>query len=423
MFLNSLLKYLFATILIFIPLYPKFPLFMLPGSTVAVRTEDFLLFITFGLTVVSYILSKKKIVPPLALQIFTFFCVGAISVISAIFVTKTASANIAILHWLRRIEYISVFFIAWYIGKSSSSNRRFFFELILLPAIGVFLYGLAQIFLHAPVISTMNAEFSKGIALTLQPGVQLSSTFGGHYDLAIYLVMIMAFLSSVICVFESKKVRIPALIGLVALLWLFMQAGSRISLFSIFLVVWYVAWAYKKPIWGIILSVAVFTSILTSPNLMNRLLNIIKIIPIKIETQVIRPVFAADKIDRQIQQDRSTSIRIDVEWPRAMRSFYKNPFLGTGYSSLGLATDNDYLRSIGETGLLGLLSFLAMLIALAKKLFLIKPKNSIDKLILISGQAVFIAFITTGLFLDVFESSKIAIMFWAISGLSLSVKS
>src|SRR5205814_2283829 len=47
-------------------------------------------------------------------------------------------------------------------------------------------------------------------------------------------------------------------------------------------------------------------------------------------------------------EDRSTSIRLNVEWPRAVRALTKNPLLGTGYSSITLATDNDYLRALGE---------------------------------------------------------------------------
>ncbi len=44
--LAILLKYLVATLFIFIPLYPKFPLFFLPHAGVAIRSEDFLLAIT-----------------------------------------------------------------------------------------------------------------------------------------------------------------------------------------------------------------------------------------------------------------------------------------------------------------------------------------------------------------------------------------
>ncbi len=104
-----------------------------------------------------------------------------------------------------------------------------------------------------------------------------------------------------------------------------------------------------------------------------------------------------------------------------MRAFYKNPFLGTGYSSISLATDNDYLRLLGEVGLLGLISFLSILIfifqTLKKSIASNKDQN---KLINIAVMGIFIAFITSAIFIDVFESSKIAILFWSFIGLAFS---
>ena len=106
----------------------------------------------------------------------------------------------------------------------------------------------------------------------------------------------------------------------------------------------------------------------------------------------------------------------------SLRSFYKNPLLGTGYSTLGLATDNDYLRALGETGILGLLAFLSVLLALFKKLIsTLKNQTGLNKILLTSALGIFVSFLLTAVFLDVFESSKIAILFWAFMGLALSI--
>ena len=67
-------------------------------------------------------------------------------------------------------------------------------------------------------------------------------------------------------------------------------------------------------------------------------------------------------------EDRSTNIRLNVEWPRAIRAFSKNPLLGTGYSSISLATDNDYLRALGEVGFLGFISFSLIFVKLIEVL-------------------------------------------------------
>src|SRR3990167_5801473 len=84
----NLLKYLTAAILIFIPLYPKFPLITLPGSAVAIRAEDFLIGFTFVIFIINLILSKKSKLPPLAFQIIIYLFVGFVSCLSAILITK-----------------------------------------------------------------------------------------------------------------------------------------------------------------------------------------------------------------------------------------------------------------------------------------------------------------------------------------------
>lgn len=434
-FSASWLKYLTAAILIYIPLYPKFPLLMLPGSSVAIRAEDFLILLTAFVFLIHFLLLKKKKLPPLGLQVIIYLLVGLVSALSAILITKNVAPLIVILHLFRRIEYLLVFFFVYYVGKSGWLTRRFLFELVLLPVIGVFLYGVAQIYFRAPVISTMNTEFAKGVALVLQPGVQLSSTFAGHYDLAIYLAMILAFIATLLTFAKKRLHQVGLLITYLALMWLFTQAGSRIALFGLTFSVGLVCFLRKRLALGAVLIAIIVGSIFTSPNLLRRINNIFKVLQSETQsTLMVKPALAADKnigevlaetALRPIEQDVSTSIRFDVEWPRAFRSLYKNPFLGTGYSSITLATDNEYLRALGETGLLGFLAFISVLLALGKGLVLRyrKAKSNLDKVISLGVLGVFSVFLISAIFLDVFEASKIAILFWAFTGLAISTKS
>lgn len=419
--LDSVFKYLTAAIFIFVPLYPKFPLFTVPFTYVAIRAEDFLLAITFFCLVLKLILEKKFTVPKITFPLAVFLLVGIVSTVSAILVTKTVNPPLAILHLFRRFEYISAFFIVYY-ASLNSGNRNYYFKLSLFSVIGVFAYGLAQIYLGAPVISTMDSESSKGIALTLRPGVMLNSTFAGHYDLAIYLIMIMTFLVSVSLSQAKKMASILFVIPFWALLWLFMQAGSRIGLLGLVVAIVVVGYYYKKYLLSFIYLCLVFGTIFTSPQYIMRFQNIFNVVKEKISISNLISVQAAEQ--RAIQKDTSTSIRFDVEWPRAMRAFYKNPFLGTGYSSISLATDNDYLRALGEVGLLGLASFMSILIYIFMHLKkLISLTTGRDRLINVSVFGIFLSFIISAIFIDVFESSKIAILFWSFLGLAFSTKS
>ena len=418
--LDLFFKYAIAAVLLFIPLYPKFPLFTVPFTYVQIRAEDFLIAAVWGIFFLKTIVVKKIKLPPVTFQIGVYFLVGTVSLLSAIFITKNIIPSVAVLHLFRRVEYLSIFFLVYWASKDQSS-RRYYFELILISSIGVLLYGLAQIYLSAPVISTMDAEASKGMALTLRPGVPLSSTFAGHYDLAIYLIMILSFLTAVACSIKGWLKRLPVLLFFVIILWLFMQAGSRIGLLGLFASVSVICLLYRRFLLGLVLLIIMSAFIITSPAFIGRFQSIIKIFTSQVI--LIKPTYAAEEL-RSIQQDTSTSIRLDVEWPMSLRSFYKNPVLGTGYSSLGLATDNDYLRALGETGLLGTLAFLSVLIALFNKLKgSLKDQKGLNRVLVTSALGIFVSFLITAIFLDVFESSKIAILFWAYMGLALSTKS
>lgn len=441
--LDSFYKYLLAAVLIFIPLYPKFPLFTVPFTYVAIRAEDFLIALVWLVFLLRLVTQKQIKFPHISFQFGVFFFVALASSLSAILITKNVEPLLVLLHFFRRIEYLSVFFLIYWAGKSAG-DRRYFLELSILPAIGVFLYGIAQIYFEAPVITTMNAESSKGIAMFLRPGVTLNSTFAGHYDLAVYLTMMLTFLVAISSHIASWLKRLPFLGLFVILLWLFMQAGSRISLVSLVLSVCVVCFLYRRYLLGLIFICLIFAFIATSSQYVSRFKSIFHFVTSRTSQLIVSPIYAAPITNNLALTtspspsaapitntpapitplDISTNIRLNVEWPRAIRSFYKNPFFGTGYSSITLATDNDYLRALGETGLLGLLSFLALLLGIGKFLAVqINKVSGIDKIIIVSALGIFISFLTTATFIDVFESSKIAILFWAFMGLAFSTKS
>jgi len=424
--LKFLLKYFVAALLIFIPLYPKFPLFTLPFTYVSIRIEDFLIAIACLISLLYFLRHRRSFrLPPLTSQITIFFAIGLVSSLSAVLITQNVSPPLVLLHFVRRLEYLSLFFVFYLYGSFGRSYRRFTTQLLFLPAFGVFLYGLAQIYLKAPVISTMNEEFSKGLALTLQPGVQLSSTFSGHYDLAIYLTFIVSLFAALVMLVKDKAKQGLYLLLLLPFIWLFSQAGSRMGLVGLITAVAFITYLTRRYWVGFIFFILIGVGVISSPYLLGRFQNILNIFPLTRQSSITSIVaLAEEETLRPIQQDRSTSIRFDVEWPRALRSFYKNPLLGTGYSSLDLATDNDYLRTLGETGLLGLLAFLSLLVSLFILLLRHhqRAKDFWDKLITTASLGVFASMTSIALFIDVFEASKIALLFWSIMGLALSTK-
>ena len=116
--------------------------------------------------------------------------------------------------------------------------------------------------------------------------------------------------------------------------------------------------------------------------------------------------------------DISLSTRFQVEWPRAINAFKNNPILGAGPSALGEATDGDYFRWLGETGLLGTGLFLAILYTIAKQILanikLISKRYSYVFYGFLFGM---LGLLINASYIDVFEASKVAYMFWLIAGI------
>ena len=124
-----------------------------------------------------------------------------------------------------------------------------------------------------------------------------------------------------------------------------------------------------------------------------------------------------------IPEDRSFNIRLKAEWPRALRAFYQNPLLGTGFSSVGLAVDNDYLRILAETGILGLFAFGLILLRLFKTSlpYFRAPKSPTDAFIVATTLGL-VGLLLNAVFIDVFEASKVAIISWTLLGAAEKAK-
>lgn len=128
-------------------------------------------------------------------------------------------------------------------------------------------------------------------------------------------------------------------------------------------------------------------------------------------------------VKRALVYDIAFTTRLQGSWPQALQAFRRNIFFGSGYSSISLATDNSYLRALGETGLVGLISFLAILFSI----FLIS-RQSIKKMRLKFNRSVIIG-IAGGLFglslnavlIDIFEASKVAYILWIWTGIMVGL--
>jgi len=138
----------------------------------------------------------------------------------------------------------------------------------------------------------------------------------------------------------------------------------------------------------------------------------------KQEEQLLQETLRNLKVVTTMLPDISFATRLQVEWPRAIKAFIKYPILGKGPSAITEATDNDFLRWLGEFGLFGTLSFLAILFLMAKELFLaIRSSQKDENILLLAVLFSMFGLLINATYIDVFEASKVAYQFWMIMGL------
>jgi len=534
---KKILKYLLPSslllLLVFVPLYPKLPLIDIKNTWVYVRVEDFLVLTTVGIWIYLLLAKKVSLKTPLTIPIFAYWIVGAIATIHGVIIIFPTIANVypnvSLLTYLRHIEYLILFFVAF----SAVKSRKFVLLSIwtvVMSLVGVIAYGFGQKFLSFPAYLTMNEQYAKGTAIFVSPLGRISSTFAGHYDLAAYLVLVIPILVGLFFGFKNIFIKlfllITSLLGVVLLFW----TVSRVSFFALFIALLVVVLFHKKKLVYIFtpfVVVAGFIFLYSNSSLLARFSNTVKEINVLVnaktgdaigqvsieprkyimdktilhEKELLNELYvsspSASKIvlppdmplalskyrvppeiavvqakltstgetlpqgseyinlplspvikrfdnffyeypptdsspSASVQivpgsflvkkaqaYDISFTTRFQGEWPNTLTAFMRNLFFGSGFGSVSLAVDNNYLRMLGESGLLGTSSFILIFIVLGA--YIRKTlKETDDKVIrsfVLGFAAGVVGLALNATLIDVFEASKVALQLWLLVGI------
>ncbi|MCL6096463.1 MAG: O-antigen ligase family protein [Patescibacteria group bacterium] len=508
---NNFLKIGIAFLLVFIPLYPKLPSVSIAHTWVYIRLEDFFILLIVALWLLQLFLKKVKLPPKIWLPFVFYWGVGALSLIISIIFIGPRLANffpsIAVLYYIRHIEYLSLFFVAFSTIKSKEDLRDYL--IILSVAIfGFLIYAFGQHFYldlwHAfpkffenfsycfPSFQTGNEEFAKGIPLCLPEGARTTSTFAGHYDLAAYLVLvipifaavlfsvkrkfhqimlsILTLMSIMVLIFTASRVSFIAyLFGLTMMLILYNRKKFIIPFYvlSIVLLLIFSSSTAKR-----FLETFRLSSVVTNnqgqvvgelpSELKNKISkNIIENIPTQnlpagsgyfglpqlnapqrtneaavkstlsiaeakrlklenggVEISTISGTFLIKKV---LVYDISFTTRFQAEWPNAWNAMLRNPLLGSGFATVTLAADNNFLRILGETGLLGMATFLSIffILAFVLKQVLSSVTDNLSKAYMLGIAGGVLGLFFNAVLIDVFEASKVAETLWIMLGIAV----
>jgi hypothetical protein len=502
-------------LLAFIVLFPKLPLFdLIPGYIVRVRIEDFLLLFVLLIYGIQLLRGKATLKSPITGILVFYSVVGVLSILNAAFVIKSVPFNMLhigkmILHFLRRLEYFSIFFL-FFTAVKKKSDLKWVFGGLSLMLIGITLYGYGQKYLYWPVYSTMNREFSKGVRLVLTEHARVPSTFGGHYDMSAFTMFTLTLILALFFYTKNKMVKAGLVLTYAAGFWLLILGSSRSSFLAYIVAVGtlilLIAVHKRSFVWaltrGAVVLGASMLVMLSFGDLSSRFtqLGVIKQVnerfsallkpavnkpsgsievdpldktdqrPVPIikgsspvigmaspaptatasalppdvyanipDLKVITATVGGKTVTTVIEVQRefspctykyglSACIRFDTLWPRAIWGARRSPLLGSGFSTLtkgavdefteAESTDNDFLRNLGESGILGVIGFygpiIIFMMAAVRKLS--EEQSPLVIALMMGVLAGTLGMFFNALYIDVFEASKVAFTYWSILG-------
>lgn len=526
-------------LLAFIPLYPKLPLLDVVNTWVYIRLEDFVVLFVLLLWVIFLIRGKITLKTPLTLPILAFWIIGVFATIHGVVIIfpKVANVypNVAFLNFLRHIEYMSLFFVAF-----AAIREKKFLMVVIGVLVATFLavvaYGIGQKYFGFAAYLTMNEEFAKGIPIQLSSLSRVPSTFAGHYDLAAYLVLVIPIFVSLFIGFKNWFVKIGLVLTTICGLILLFMTVSRVSFFVLFVAVFVVFLFQKRRVLVFLIPGVLLIGFLfffLQPSLLARFGNTIAEVDVLVDAKtgqaighvkfvkseylkdkIIKQTLVKDKeevdqtlttgkivkeieeatdsaktkvpkyppeiplvvatnvstgenlpqgtgyinlslspvkkrlgnffyelapnlvstssaeililhgdflVKRAAAYDLSFTTRFQGEWPRALSAFEKNILFGSGYGSVSLAVDNNYLRMLAEIGLLGISSFFVIFIILGIYIKKILPDvdSGVPRSFVIGFCGGVIGLSLNAVLIDVFEASKVAFLLWILTGIVL----
>ncbi|MFZ1721200.1 MAG: O-antigen ligase family protein [Microgenomates group bacterium] len=490
-------------LLIFIPLFPKIPLFdALPGYIVRVRIEDLLVFVTLLIWLREVFLKRVKLHSVYFLAIGFYAISGLLSLILGVFLLKSIPLELlhigkSALHYFRYIEYF-VLFLVFYSSIKTKFQVKVVIVLLSISVITIAVYGYGQQHWNFPLFSTMNREYSKGEALYLQEFARPQSTFAGHYDLGAYLAFVLPLLFSYTIYqikngyVSDKRISLLLIIAQLSGIWMLISSGAKtaVAAYAVGIgVVLVLLLSSKKSfkeqfMWGSIAAIglcsllfaivqfsgestrALLKSLSENSSITQKAYSVLSLEKNDALTEIsddrpsdlygqghevkrvatesadgttsyIDVPFKSTWSENALKYGISMGIRLDTLWPNAIKGFFANPLTGKGYGTLSKeesqqfteadSTDNNYLRTLGETGILGFVTFFGILIIIFKHLLLrTHSKDQLHTALAIGFIASLASLLLNAVYIDVFAASKVAFTFWGLAGFivaTLQIKS
>jgi len=417
------IKKTFFFLLFFIIVFPKIPL-VSSGFAVPIRLEDFIiayLWILLGI----YILNGEIKVP----KNMIFFWIGAYLLWGLISTTLGYFRGDVItpLFFLRKTEYVSLFFFAYIIINKKNISK--FYNLIFVSFGFVALIGFLQYFKVFDIL-----RITQKFVPYLQPTNKtfwapsssfISSTFVGNYDLGGYLILIAPFLLLLLLNYKypSKKIIFLGFLSLMALISISGARTPTVIVFGIIFAIFAkrIFLGFKKQmfksfvIFVLLICMFFLAHGMLFSNFLGRMGNL--------------QTLNYEGTLEFLQADQSMGYRLG-KWSLCWDSFLAYPLFGIGiggFSNYFIGADGQHLQTLGETGFVGLFLFLIIFFYVIKMnsktgqyLKKVPPDKikELDKTFLVALSIGILGLMLNGIMINIFDSSKVAMCLWAFIGVA-----
>lgn len=378
-------------------LAPKVDLFPLPAGTF--RAEDAIWLVALCFFFIRMIRSSHVTVPVYLRLFLAYLAVSAISALIGILGGRVES----VLYWARQTQYVCW---AFFVISSDDIRKTDVQRAINVVSWALILWGILELLDLIPKIG-------KFVGATNRLSLNTSGPFEAGVVLSLLVFCTKSTVQQLLLVtltlLTQARITIVALAGVWAAIW-----PRRVLIFSILFAI---SFSVIPTVQSQVVS-SRFSELPAPADLASSTALIWDAAPIVQSEE--EYFFAAGYgsqgarvLERQLDRtdlDESVEIRL-LRWAIIMKSAFSDVRLfltGLGMGAFGVAVDNNYIRTFGESGALGLGLFVCFGIAILRRF---------DKSY--ASSSMFIVIAVTALFIDVFWSSKAMTFFWFVSSVEL----
>lgn len=420
-----MLNRLLIVLLGFIVLFPKLTLVTISGSNVGIRFDDLAVLIIAVCLALTMIrrrgLVKASLSGPVTRYWLLFIVWGiASTLIGLLLLDAVESPLLGMLYLGRYVEFFVVYLAASLVVWDRTILKTLYL-VFFFSAVAVVAYGFLQLGDLVPYFTTLLSLVNPEEVTYATSGV-IMSTFAGHYDFGIYLVLVLGFLlffmtgtfrrSDSYRSLEEKLGQRQSLVLFICYLLMVLLISFAIYLTNsrssfIAVVVVLIVWGYSNSR-RLSIAASLTGAMLASLYLRGKLSN--KLGRFKIGTKAL--TFDLSSIER---------LR---KWITLFSEFGVISLIsGFGLSSQGEALDGYYMRLLGEMGLIGIGLFALMLWSLMAAINRVRKVGPSDLFWtgLAEGMRLgTLALLVQAMFIDTFVATKIMYVFWLLAGVVVS---